>query len=153
MVNMSTPIAENVEKLRASTTLLNQAGDELSTIVRNVEAFLDECGVGVHAEVMVFESEDERGQPEFCTNLGYSRIGGKFRIVVSEMYYSSPESPYEKPWTYCSRQEKIMSAKKLPDLISSIIKQVEAKTTETREVAAKLAQELKPILKPGKAAK
>ena len=148
---MPTPIEEVVEKLRASTALLNHAGDELNAIVREVEAFLDSCGIGVYAEVEVSREEDEEGTPRSYTSLGYYRIGSKFRIAIVEGDYRS--DPEAKPWSDCPRFDRLHTAKKLPQLISEITKQVEKSTLETRDVAAKLAQELKPILKSGKAAK
>ncbi|WP_029632241.1 hypothetical protein [Zavarzinella formosa] len=149
---MPTPIEEAVEKLRASTIQLNKASDELATIVRDVENFLESCGVGVSAEVVVQSYEDEHGQPKRDTVLGYGKYGGRFRVLVSEHYYNGADSDVSA-WSDCSRDEKLLAAKKLPLLFAELVKSVETKTAETRELAAELTQELKPILKPGKAGK
>jgi len=65
--------------------------------------------------------------------LEYRRIGTKYRIAVVVVSEQEPDQEYARAWSDCSRNLKIESIEKLPDLIDKIIKQVELEVASANE--------------------
>ena len=132
-----------LEDLRASSTALNQVTDDAANLVKQVENFLNkECSVGIPAQVNV-EWDDDREEGVW---LEYRRVGANFRIALVS---GDPgdENPSVRPWSDCTREEKLESIGKLPELISSISENVNKKLAESKDAIAKLSDLLHGIMK------
>jgi hypothetical protein len=121
----------------------------LAGVIREVESFLDSCQVGVPAWVVVESSTDDERGMQTWTSLGYDRVGGKFRVAIGYGGDAYDELT-TKAWNDCSRQEKLLTAPKLPELLAAIHVEVQRAVTETKAVTTKLVNELKPVLKAGR---
>jgi len=108
---MQDEIANHIERLRESTKLLNSAADSAADTVKNVETFLTECSIGLHASVEAYHSGGN------VVHLAYQRISGKkrnaFRIVVVTV-------DDVRAWSECTRNEKLETFSALPALLEVI---------------------------------
>lgn len=119
---MSDSLSKSLSKLRNSAKRLNQLTDQANETIREVETFLNEkCSVGVYASVRAYEEVHDDGPPfSIFTNLEYRRVGSRFRIAVVQYHEFDPEQEKVKPWSDGSRDEKLDTIAKLPDLIAAI---------------------------------
>lgn len=140
---MSAPINTSVESLKTNTAKLNRIADEAALIVRAMEDFLKDCGVGVEKFVQVSREmlEDYAGPEEFDTILGYERLDDKFRITVFQGF--DFDRGTTKPWAEWDRATKIATVKKLPELLEEIAKLVEADAAEAQEALSDVTATLK----------
>src|SRR5688572_22399828 len=100
------------EQLRASTHRLNTITDSAAQLVKEVEAFLEESGVGIHARTRLYHTGHPEHEPEGCVNLEYRRMPtGKFRIAVVwiQFHNSGEDDELARAWVECSREEKLES--------------------------------------------
>ena len=135
---MADDLSVAVERLRTSTQRLNTICDGAGQLIRDAEAFLEECQVGVETWVEV-RRVDVTGDGHYdLTGLGYLRLGGKFRIaVVNEPHFSSgPEDCHVKAWAESSRDDKLDTLEKLPELLVELAKQVDARTVKAEQAMA-----------------
>ncbi len=129
---MSDALQRAVQKMRSSTKSLNTITDEIAETIQQVESFLNQtCSAGVYASVNV-KTTSYAQAPEEYLELVYCRLGSRFRIAVSEWWEVDPESRDIKAWVECSRDIKLETAKKLPDLILEISKQIHKRIEEAK---------------------
>jgi hypothetical protein len=140
-----------VERLRTSTQRLNAICDTAAQVIREVESFLEESHVGVPAWVEV-SREDEIGDGRHFTivQLSYQRHkSGKFRIVVVTTPFDAqePEDITARPWSECTRDEKIESLGKLPDLLVKLADRANEKTDQAELAIASIGALLQSVKK------
>ncbi|QEL19839.1 hypothetical protein [Limnoglobus roseus] len=143
---MSDPLKQSVEKIKSATATVNRVVDQLLTVVKSVEDFLCENGVGVEAHVTVCEEEVGHGQTEY-TSIGYSRWEGRFRVIVS--CGIGPEDDTTKPWGSWDRKMKLLTAPKLPDLLEKIAVEIEKETEAALEAASRVSAALGALTMKG----
>lgn len=129
---MSKGITESLARIGEQSARLNQLCDEGAATIRELEDVLEKMNVGVPASVKLVDEDDGCGYWEI-ESFVYSRIGSRFRIGHYRADASGPDSVVEKPWSDCSRQIKIDTLHRLPDLVAAIADEVEkrAKLAET----------------------
>jgi hypothetical protein len=92
-------------------------------------------------------------EPEGWVNLEYRRLSGKFRIAVVRMRYQGGPEYDEvedvRAWSECTREEKLESFEKLPELLVALAAEVEKKTVEAEKVLAAVAPKLSRFHKKG----
>jgi len=123
---MADELRESIQTLRTLAPKLNQVTDQATETVKAVEKFLDENGVGVAAYACV----DSRGDGPEGTYIGYLRHSGKFRIVVVDADADGVDRRI-RTWYECSRDEKLDSFDRLPDLLAHIAKQLQERIDRT----------------------
>lgn len=152
---MSNSLKDSVETLRQVTPRLNRATDKANQTVQAIEKFLnDECGLGMPAAV--FGDDTDNGYVE----IGYQRVGGRFRIAVREWTYIRDhdgefveDEDGEKraktsdwiAWSECGRTTKLLAFPKLPYLLEKLgasLKNIVACVNETAEAAAQILDAL-----------
>lgn len=160
---------EKLEALRAASSKLNASTDAAAKVVAEVEKFLDKLGIGLSAESDVFRSEpyedddqDEAGwrdedgndsRPEVCYTLNYGRVGGKFRIHVATSLCGTKldargfavfqERFLDRTiWSSCSREMKIESFAKLPEILGKLTD----RAVELSAAADEAAKTVKDVL-------
>jgi hypothetical protein len=140
---MSVPTARSaIESLRSLTPRLNAATDLANKTVRDAEEFLnEECSAGIPACVQFRSSENGPGY-----FLEYKRIGQRFRIAVVQATDEGRELSV-RPWSDCTRDEKLESFKKLPELLARIAKDVETMVNEAESTAKAVAASLAGLRK------
>jgi hypothetical protein len=135
-----------VERLRTSTQRLNTICDSAAQVIRDIEAFLQEHHVGVAASVEV-SRDDVTGEGRYfdITYLAYTRCKGTFRIsvVVDPVSAQGPEDLYTTPWAECSRDTKIETLDKLPELIVELANQVDSRSARAEKALASVSGLLK----------
>lgn len=120
---MSDDLPSFISTLRSSAQRLNDVSSTLNDTIPKIEEVLNsELKIGLPARVRI---DDEGGSQRY---LAYWKIGGNFRITVLKV--SKPKSKLaevagleeveSKPWSDCSRSEKIETIKALPALIAVI---------------------------------
>lgn len=138
---MENELVSSVGRLRKSAALLNQITDRASDTVREVEAFLNkECSVGVHGFVQVRESTDPESGVTFTLWLEYRRVGSRYRIAVVKSMDTGPDDEDVKAWSDASRDEKLETVAKLPELIIEIAQKLEKKIGDAEKVVQSLDQ-------------
>lgn len=137
---MKKPLSSAVDALRSASAHLNAASDRAAETVRAVEKFLgEECRVGVTAHVLVDSYFEEQVGLEVATYLSYERIGNHFRIAVGTAIDGQPDGA--KPWSDCSRDDKLETIEKLPELLAAVSEAVQARVAKADE-AARAADEM-----------
>lgn len=125
---MSKNLPQSIEELRSSSGRLNKLTDEAAVVIKRVEDFLNkECSAGVQAYVLVSKQSDDDEQVIESQYLAYCRIGSRYRIAVVWEVNVEPDARNEKPWSDCTRDDKIETLEKLPDLITEISKKLASK--------------------------
>lgn len=150
---MTDSISVAVERLRASSERLNALCDTAAQSVRELEAYLQSLNLGFSASISAWTecSEDDFEQVELAYQ---SSSNGTYRVAVIR---SSPETEYEqgsyssKPWAECSRDDKLRSFEKLPELLSELTKKLEEKLAKAEHVVTMVAGSL-PVPKKKKGA-
>jgi hypothetical protein len=143
---MAEALLPRLDELSNLTKKLNSTADRLATVVQGVEAHLgDICRLGMHASVVI-ESESNPDEDFTSTTcLVYGRYQGKYRIhivEVDEHCGSLVSDPTETLWANCSRDLKLASFRKLPELLDKMIAQVK----ETIEQVEVNAQDLEAVI-------
>ena len=124
---MSNDISASLKTLRSAASHLNKLTDQANDSVQLVEAFLSQqCRIGTHASVKV--SEDVLVDQY----LEYRRIGSRYRIAVVD-YYEATGEEKETPWSDCSREVKLETIKKLPDLLAELLNNLNKETVEAEK--------------------
>jgi len=153
---MTETLRESIENLRSLSPKLNKATDDANNVVQAVETFLnDECRLGVPAEVLAIENDDEHSD----TSLAYARVAGKYRIAVTTRWFKvrdedgtpftddfgNPEpilmSVETSAWSESPRAMKLKTFKELPTLLEQLAKEAEeaiSSTTEASEAVGKI---------------
>ncbi|MBL9080617.1 MAG: hypothetical protein JNK76_02360 [Planctomycetales bacterium] len=132
---MESSIGSALERLQRSAEALNSVCDEAAETVRQAESFLSACRVGIRAWVQI--GSDEDGNESF---LEYMRIGKNFRIAIT--YIVDGESG-TRPWSDCSREEKLESFAKLPDLLLEIAARVDQKIQQSKATVESVRKSIK----------
>lgn len=151
---MPDALSEAFEHLRSSTERLNQVTDAAALTIREVEAFLESVGVGLYAQVHIKTLSapgDDEADRVYVT-LEYRRVqGGKFRIAVAvgtdEAFTYDDEAV--RPWSECSRDEKLEAFEKLPELLIALADAVKERTTKAEAVLAQVVPHLPEKKKKG----
>ncbi len=121
---MDDSLSKSLNKLRNSSKRLNQLTDQANQTIREVETFLEECSLGVNGSVLVSRGKEINGDNSL-RYLEYRRVGSRYRIAIVDRV-SSLDDDFEaseqnvKPWSDASRDEKLESIKKLPDLLKEM---------------------------------
>ena len=136
---MAAALSESLDKLRKSSELLNAITEEANHTVQSVENFLAKISIGVegYANVWTDEDTDER-----CI-LSYRRVNGRFRIAVT--HGTCPDDEVFKAWAECSREEKLETISKLPDLVDNIATQAEESAAKALESVQAVKQVLNKL--------
>src|SRR5690348_4821738 len=128
---------------------LNSATDEASAVIREVERFLgEELSIGVSGKSDPFaqrvgEPTEDGSATTIFSYLVYGRVAGKHRSYVVESLEREHEdvvgwdviSEDHTPWSSCSREVKLASFAKLPDLLGKIADEAEKLSRETVETS------------------
>ena len=140
---MGKSLSVSALSLRTSAARLNALADEAAVLVRELERFLgEECSLGVYASVKVAALDPDG---EYSRLIQYRRHASRFRIVVTEG--SCEEDEDSKPWSDCSRDVKLQSFERLPELVSEITKQLDAKIRKAEATVESVAEILAPYTK------
>jgi hypothetical protein len=143
---MADDLSVAFERLRTSTSRLNALTDVAAQTIRDTEAYLEELHVGVAAWVPVVTVWDEKDVRDRCEiSLQYIRPDEKkFRVVVefasfTEDFHHGDEV---KPWAECTREHKLRTFEKLPDLLVEIARKVDEQVSKAEQTVAEVAAKL-----------
>lgn len=127
----------SLKSLRESAAALNKLTDEANEAVSRAEITLNEFGVGSGEYILVkdADSEPRKGHTQY---LECRRVNNRHRVCVVWTKAGSLQDETLKPWSDCTRTEKLETVKKLPELLTRIIKVVRSQLT--------MAQEAKPAV-------
>ncbi|CAN5225335.1 hypothetical protein BH10PLA2_BH10PLA2_11280 [soil metagenome] len=130
-----------LKSLREVSPRLNSITDKTTEIVATVENFLNEvCKIGMAGSVQL-SADEELFEG---TSLEYRRFKGRFRIVV--VHYTA-EDQSVKTWTECTRSDRLVAFKKLPQLLQAVAKAAEDEikiATKTAETVTELLAAFTP---------
>ncbi|MHC4447690.1 MAG: hypothetical protein ACYSXF_07930 [Planctomycetota bacterium] len=134
-----------LSQIQHLTPQLNDATDAAGQAVRQIEAFLDKCGIGLFFCLVVMEN-DENG----AVHLVYQRVRDRFRIAVRahNMPAMAMRDNTLVPWVECPRNIKMLTFPCIPELLKVIVGGLAAeieKTTSTTQ----LAEEMMAAVQPG----
>jgi hypothetical protein len=155
---MTERLRDQIAQLRAITPRLHAVTDEAARIVQIVETFLgDECKLGLSAHVDFDHFHDQSGAPIFCRRLGYGRIDGQFRLIVSEIDIDSHEEEVtctsRTAWVNCTREMKLRTIEFIPDLFAAIGEKVQSTIRQTEDAVVKVNALLQDLGIAGKGGK
>jgi len=144
-IPMGHELQENVDTLRGIVAQLNAAATEASAVVQDVDLFLgDELSIGVSASSRPFDTQrvtgDDNSELVVTSHLAYGRVQGRERLHVLKATLAKNEwkEDFTKtvaedriPWSACSREVKLQSFVKLPELLAALATRVEEVATQT----------------------
>jgi len=141
---MSKNVSVSISSIRELTPELNRVTNEASDVVRRIEAFLNDEGVGIPASVQVpLFSQDEKSDG-LIVFLAYDRHGGKYRILIRNCKKSEDNSTENDiVWLSASRDLKLTTFPLIPDLLRKIsenIKEMAGKATAALDIAKELVE-------------
>jgi hypothetical protein len=132
---------KSLASIRSLASRLNELTEQANHTIRTIESFLDECSVGITTYVSV---ETPNPQSPAGLYLGYLRVKGRYRIAVVESD-DMGEDTAVRPWSDCTRDEKVKTFEKLPDLLNSLTKNLTSKIKATETTTQAVAQALKAV--------
>lgn len=144
---MDKTLSDALSRIRSESSRLNDVSDQLKETVKEIEQFLNEISLGIHAWAVV-ESADHPTDPSKF--LEFRRIGSRFRFAVVTGAEATPEHELVKPWNDCSRVEKVETIQKLPELIAHLGKQIQERN-KSAEASLGTAQAVLQQLQSGDA--
>ncbi|MHC4129398.1 MAG: hypothetical protein ACYSWT_05560 [Planctomycetota bacterium] len=126
------------------TPQLNDATNEAGQAVRQIESFLEKCGVGLFFCLVVMENEDDE-----AIHLLYQRVRDRFRIAVrvQNMPAAAIRDNTLVPWAECPRNIKMLTFPYVPELLKVIVGGLAAeieKTTSTSQLAGEMMAAVQP---------
>jgi hypothetical protein len=150
---MAAKLRERMDMLRAIAPRLNATTDQASKLVAAVERLLvKELSIGVSAEAEFDGTDrtDEEGRRVHdCRSLAFGRTSaGTFCIhVLEETGVLDRDGQWDYSvskqvilWPSCSREMKLQSFEKLPELLSAIIAKAEQLAKTADETASKVEE-------------
>jgi hypothetical protein len=166
---MGHDLQEDADRLRGVVAQLNAAAAEAAAVVQAVDLFLaDELSIGVSAASRPFDSQRVGGEGDgemvVTSHLAYGRVQGKDRVHVLKATHQKNDwnedftrtvSEDRTPWPVCSRELKLQSFVKLPELLANLASKVEdvaSQTTRTVETVRALMDAMKELPGTGPAA-
>ena len=166
---MGQELQEDVDTLRGIVSQLNAAAAEASAVVQAVDVFLgDELSIGVSASSRPFDTQrvtgDDNSELVVTSHLAYGRVQGKERLHVLKTTLAKNEwkedftktvAEDRTPWSACSREVKLQSFVKLPELLAALatrVEEVASQTSKTVETVRSLIDTMKEPHDPDLAA-
>jgi hypothetical protein len=133
-----------LSQIQHLTPQLNDATDEAGQAVRQIETFLDKCGVGLFFSLVVLENDDAE-----AVHLLYQRVRDRFRIAVrvQNMPAMAMRDDTPVPWAECPRPIKMLTFPYVPELLKVIVAGLTAeikKTTNTTQLASEMIAAIQP---------
>ena len=132
-IPVESPLNATLAKIPALSKRLNMLVDDASATVRKVEEFFEKAHVGVtEASVQVYLDDDSN-----TVDLKYLRMpNGKFRIALVTNYPAEGDDPPRtkvRPFSDCSRDEKLKAFEHLPPLLERIVDALEEMIDKTEK--------------------
>lgn len=142
---MADKIDTTLKELTAVSKSLNQASDELSRQISELESALRELNLGVSAfvpfskEPIEYKMDDGKVYVDHCNqDVGYHRLNGKWGLIVST-WYDSNDDPDTVKQTFlreAPREIRLVAMDKIPDLLKALSEEAQKVTQEaTKKVA------------------
>ena len=133
-----------LSQIQNLTPQLNDATNEAGQAVRQIESFLEKCGVGLFFCLVVMENDDNE-----AIHLLYQRVRDRFRIAVraQNMPAASIRDDTLVPWAECPRHIKMLTFPYVPELLKVIVAGLAAeidKTTSTTQLAGEMVAAIQP---------
>ncbi len=151
-----TRVESSFTQLAHAAQLLNSASEELSKVIRNLDASMKRLALGVAAWVPVSGTSDEIQY--WTTELGYAKVDGKWGLTLREVTGFHPDSSdeTEQVWPYADapRALRAEAVTKIPDLLDNLLQQTHDATNALKEKIdqaselSTLVSDLTPISTP-----
>lgn len=121
---MSSDLSASIQKLRESSSKLNDLTDQANQTIQMVEDLLrNELRISSSATTAASNRTPNNVLAAigniYSTELSYNKFHDKFRICV--IYRDQANKMYTKPWLECSRDLKLESIRRLPELLELIL--------------------------------
>jgi hypothetical protein len=151
-----------MEALRELAPRLNKTADSASSIIKSVEKFLNELGIGISGYGSYFNEDREAtddGPRKIYSHLAYGRMHGDFCIhVLNRTFREEPDShgvPQEIfefedriAWSSCTREIKLQSFATLPKLLADIVAKARKQAEAADQTAATLRETMGTLAHP-----
>jgi hypothetical protein len=157
---MTEELRAKMEELRAIAPRLNKTSDSAATIIKAVEGFLNDLGIGISGSSWFDEQAaewDEDDTPrKIISRLAYDRMRGEFCIHISNetcreevntygMREDVAESEERCSWSSSTREVKLKSFARLPHLLDDILRNAKSQADEADKAAATVGEMLKTL--------
>jgi uncharacterized phage infection (PIP) family protein YhgE len=148
---MTTSVKSSLKQLSSASQALNEVSDQLSVQLTEIEKAVNRYNLGVTARVeLLSRDESDPRDPQTWTKvdeLHYKKLNGKWGLVWVSYIDEDPEGTWEEKFLRESPREiRLLAAKKLPELISELVKKANDLAADTAKRASE-ASELADALK------
>ena len=135
---MATQVKSALKELASVSQSLNQASDELSARLTEIENALNRFNLGVTAWVTLrtTEMDPEIGQFAWSAidELRYTKLEGKWGLVWASYIAEDPENTWkQKSLRESPRDVRLLSVEKLPDLLAELARKGAELSSNTAE--------------------
>jgi len=138
-----------LEELSAASEVLNVASDELGKPIPALNDFLKNLNLGIATWVKFEGGEDDLANTYWQNSIGYSRVKGKWGIVISKEIgnLADPDHGDYEAWHFheAPRSLRIKAIDKLPELLATLVQEtqqtitkIKAKSERTNELTKAL---------------
>ena len=122
-------------QLASAAQALNAASEDLSKVIRHLDASLKKLGLGVSAWVPVSGTSDETQY--WTVELGYDRNDGKWGLALREVtgFHLDKNDETEQLWAFneAPRAQRAEAVDKIPDLLEKLLQQTQEATRSLQE--------------------
>lgn len=143
---MADDLSVAMERLRTSTQRLNKICDDAAQTVRDTEAFLEEMQIGIKTYIPIEKIYDNDTEELVqSVNFGYDKYtNGKFRFTISHVneWTGNTNDMSVTAWSEASRELKLQSYEKLPELLIEIAKNVDDRVAKAERVVTEVTAQL-----------
>ena len=165
MPNQNNSLLERVNELLPSLTAtaanLNEASKKLSAMINRIDDALQRLNLGVTAWVKVRGGDDPSNGFYWSEDLGYSRTGRKWGLVLKKgegNYQDHPDSDNYEYWPFneAPRSLRISATTKIPDLLMELDRQakdMEKQVSESADETMPLVEVLEESARPQRSIK
>ncbi len=128
-------VENSFKQLASAAQALHGASDDLSKVIRHLDASLKKLSLGVTAWVPVSGLSDET---QYWTNeLGYAKTDGKWGLALREVtgFHLDNGDDSEQVWGFneAPRAQRAEAVDKIPDLLEKLLQQTHDATRELKE--------------------
>ena len=128
-------VEKSFRQLASAAEALNTASEDLSKVIRRLDASLKKLALGVSAWVPVSGTSDETQY--WTVELGYAKVDSKWGLALREVtgYHLDADDESEEVWAYneAPRTQRAEAVEKIPDLLEKLLRHTQETTREFTE--------------------
>ena len=145
-------VSSSFKQLSTAANYLNNVSDELGAAISSIECALRELNLGVTVWIKFAQYVDEDNGELTQDEIGYAKANYSWGFYLRRLVKAKGAEDFkvEGPWPFnnASRDFRLQSVSKIPDLLEKLSKEVSAKANDikpTVDLANEFAEAVKAV--------